>query len=211
MISSEEALARLVEGNRRFAAGTAGGASQRNFEMRDQLAAGQHPWAIVLGCSDSRVPIEMVFDQGPGDLFVVRVAGNVVAPTQMGSIELAVERFGTRLVVVLGHSRCGAIAAALDEIERPGAMMPPGLRSIIDLVRPSVEGFLAATSRPDRETLIARGMRANVLASVNRLVSGSDVLARLVRSQQLAVVGAEYSLETSLVHFFDGTQAESVV
>jgi carbonic anhydrase len=204
VIEPREALTRLREGNRRFAAGAPGLDPLMARTKRAQLVAGQCPWAIVLGCSDSRVPVEMVFDQGPGDLFVVRVAGNVVAPTQMGSVELAAERFGTRLVVVLGHSRCGAVTAAVDEVHQAGGEMSPGLRSILDLIRPSVEGLVAPDRERDRDTLISEAVRANVRASVNRLRTGSEVLARLIRNDGLAVAGAEYSLETGLVDFHDG-------
>jgi carbonic anhydrase len=204
MISPREALARLRDGNRRFAAGTPCLHPLMAQTKRAQLVAGQRPWAIVLGCSDSRVPVEMVFDQGPGDLFVVRVAGNVVAPTQMGSVELAAERFGTRLVVVLGHSHCGAVAATVDELRRPSGEMSPSLRSIVDLVRPVVEGLVAPECQYDRDTLISNAVRANVCASVNRLRTGSEVLGRLIRHAGLVVTGAEYSLETGLVDFHDG-------
>ena len=204
MIEPREALTRLWEGNRRFAAGTPGFDPMMARAKRAQLVVGQCPWAIVLGCSDSRVPVEMVFDQGPGDLFVIRVAGNIVAPTQMGSVELAAERFGTRLVVVLGHSRCGAVTAAVDELRQPGRAMSPGLEVIIDLIRPSVEGLVAPEHQYDRDTLISGAVRANIRASVNRLRTGSEVLARLIRNGGLAVIGAEYSLETGLVNLSDG-------
>jgi len=204
VIEPREALARLREGNRRFAAGAPGLDPLMARATRAQLVAGQCPWAIVLGCSDSRVPVEMVFDQGPGDLFVVRVAGNIVAPTQMGSVELAAERFGTRLVVVLGHSRCGAVTAAVDEVRQAGGAMSPGLEAIVDLIRPSVEGLVAPEHQYDRDTLISEAVRANIRASVSRLRTGSEVLARLIRNGGLAVVGAEYSLETGLVNFHDG-------
>lgn len=204
MISPREALERLRDGNRRFVDGASGLDPRMTQAKRAQLVAGQRPWAIVLGCSDSRVPVETVFDQGPGDLFVVRVAGNVVAPTQMGSVELAAERFGTRLVVVLGHSRCGAVTATVDELRQPSGEMSPSLRSIVDLVRPAVEGLVASGHQDDRDTLIRNAVRANVRASVNRLRAGSELLGRLIRNEGLAVVGAEYSLETGLVDFHDG-------
>jgi carbonic anhydrase len=204
MISPREALERLRDGNRRFVDGASGLDPRMTQAKRTQLVAGQRPWAIVLGCSDSRVPVETVFDQGPGDLFVVRVAGNVVAPTQMGSVELAAERFDTRLVVVLGHSRCGAVTATVDELRQPSGEMSPSLRSIVDLVRPAVEGLVASGHQDDRDTLIRNAVRANVRASVNRLRAGSELLGRLIRNEGLAVVGAEYSLETGLVDFHDG-------
>jgi carbonic anhydrase len=165
---------------------------------------GQEPFAIVLGCSDSRVPAEIVFDQGLGDLFVIRVAGNIVAPSQIGSVEFAAERFATRLVVVLGHSMCGAIEATLDELERPTESRSPNLRAIVDRIRPAVEGLLEAGVRTDRATLAHHAVRANIRASVDHLRHGSEVLEQLIQHQELLVVGAEYSLETGLVDFFDG-------
>jgi carbonic anhydrase len=164
---------------------------------------GQEPFAIVLGCSDSRVPAEIVFDQGLGDLFVIRVAGNIVAPSQIGSVEFAAERFGTRLVVVLGHSMCGAIAATLEELERPSERRSPNLRAIVDRIRPAVEGLLEAGVRTDPATLAHLAVRANIRASVDHLRHGSEILERLIARDGLLVVGAEYSLESGLVDFFD--------
>src|SRR5258706_13025023 len=120
---------------------------------RRELAAGQEPFAIILGCSDSRVPAEIVFDQGLGDLFVIRVAGNIVAPSQIGSVEFAAERFGTRLVVVLGHSRCGAIQATLEELALPTEGKSRNLRSIVDRIRPSVEALMATDLKSDHAAL----------------------------------------------------------
>jgi carbonic anhydrase len=203
MISAREALGQLRSGNRRFAAGLSEVDPRGAREKRAQLASGQRPWAIVLGCSDSRVPVEMVFDQGPGALFVVRVAGNIVAPTQMGSIELAADRFGTRLIVVLGHSRCGAVTAAVDDLRRQGKEMSPDLRSVVDLVKASAASLMTPGHEDDRDALIASAVRANVNASVSRLRTGSVMLANLASTDGLAVVGAEYSLESGLVDFFD--------
>jgi carbonic anhydrase len=171
---------------------------------RAELAKEQHPFAVVLGCSDSRVPAEIVFDQGLGDLFVIRVAGNVVAPSQVGSIEFATSRFGTRLVVVLGHSQCGAILATLEELQQPVENQSRNLRSIVDRVRPSVEGLLKTDLRHDLAALVRQAVRANVGVSVNHLRHGSDVLEQLIRNDGLLVVGAEYSLDTGVVEFLDG-------
>jgi carbonic anhydrase len=171
---------------------------------RGDLVAGQTPFAIVLGCSDSRVPAELVFDQGVGDLFVIRVAGNIVAPSQIGSIEFAAERFGTRLVVVLGHSRCGAVQATLEELERPTEMRSPNLRAIVDRIRPAVETLLETDLRRDPAALIRYAVRANIRASVSHLRHGSQILEQLILHDDLLVVGAEYSLETGIVDFFDG-------
>lgn len=202
MIPAEVALARLREGNQRFVSEQRkGGYSSQARRM--QLTDGQEPFAIVLGCSDSRVPAEIVFDQGLGDLFVIRVAGNIVAPSQIGSVEFAAEQFHTRLVVVLGHSSCGAIGATLDELRRPTENQSPNLRSIVDRVRPAVEPLLADGAAVDADTLMHRAVRANVHASVTQLRHGSDILERLVRDDGLLIVGAEYSLETGEVDIFD--------
>ena len=202
MIPAREALQRLRDGNRRFASqmGTSapGQAGTRPAELPQQ----QEPFAIVLGCSDSRVPAEIVFDQGLGDLFVIRVAGNIVAPSQVGSVEFAAARFGTRLVVVLGHSQCGAITATLEEVRRPSESQSRNLRSIVDRIRPSIEVLLNTHLRHDEAALVRDAVRANVLASVNHLRHGSDVLEELIQQDGLLVVGAEYSLETGIVDFF---------
>lgn len=171
---------------------------------RGELVTGQAPSAVILGCSDSRVPVEMVFDQGFGDLFVIRVAGNIVAPSQIGSVEFAAEAFGTRLVVVLGHSRCGAVGATLAELQQPTARRSRNLRAIVDRIRPSVEELLMTDLRNDPDALSQYAIRANVRASANGLRHGSDVLERLIAEDGLCVVGAEYSLETGEVEFFDG-------
>ena len=202
MISATEALARLREGNQRFVSGTsATPVSQTRFS---DMSAGQAPFAVILGCSDARVPVELVFDQGLGDLFVIRVAGNIVAASQIGSIEFAAARFGTRLVVVLGHTRCGAIGATLEELQRPSENQSRNLRSIVDRVRPSVEGLLATDLRHDPDALMGHAIQANVRASVNQLRYGSEVLEQLIQTNGLLVVGAQYSLETGTVDFFDG-------
>jgi carbonic anhydrase len=199
----QSALERLHEGNRRFVSELQGSAASTGETRRRELLGGQEPFAIILGCSDSRVPAEIVFDQGLGDLFVIRVAGNIVAPSQIGSVEFAAERFGTRLVVVLGHSSCGAILATLEELERPSDRRSPNLRSIVDRVRPAVEGLLEAGLARDRDALVHYAVRANIRASVDHLRHGSEILERLIDHDGLLVVGAEYSLETGVVDFFD--------
>jgi len=175
---------------------------------RLELAAGQEPFAIILGCSDSRVPAEIVFDQGLGDLFVIRVAGNIVAPSQVGSVEFAAERFGTRLVVVVGHSKCGAILATIEELGRPSEDQSRNLRSIVDRIRPSVEALLATEVRHHPDALVRQAVRANIRVSANHLRHGSEVLEQLIQQDGLLVVGAEYSLETGVVDFFDGVPGE---
>ena len=202
MISAQDALQRLRAGNARFASDTRTDAPITSETRRRQLESGQAPFAIVLGCSDSRVPAEIVFDQGLGDLFVIRVAGNIVAPSQVGSVEFAAERFGTRLVVVLGHTQCGAIVATLEELARPAERRSRNLRSIVDRVRPAVEEVLAAGRRP--EDPMREAMRANVRIAADHLRHASEILEGLIARDGLLVVGAEYSLETGQVDFFDG-------
>lgn len=203
MVPAREALDRLRDGNLRFAANVRGSDAFVSHTRRAELAAGQQPFAIILGCSDSRVPAEIVFDQGLGDLFVIRVAGNIVAPSQVGSVEFAAARFGTRLVVVLGHSQCGAILATLDELRAPTENQSRNLRSIVDRIRPSVDGLLTGF-RQDTDALVEQAVRANIRASVNHLRHGSQLLEELIQDAGLLVVGAEYSLETGVVDFFDG-------
>ena len=197
---SAATLERLREGNRRFVAGVRGTAAL-TAHARSELAQGQNPCAIILGCSDARVPAELVFDQGPGDLFVIRVAGNIVAPSQIGSVEFAAERFGTPLVVVLGHTGCGAILASLEELQSPMSIRSHNILSIVDRVRPSVEAVLARGLTGD--ALIYEAVRANVMVSVDQLRHGSEILEALVGRGELRIVGAEYSLETGVVDFFD--------
>ena len=203
MISARDAIERLRDGNRRFATNLRSLDPLVDDEQRAELANKQHPFAIILGCSDSRVPPEIVFDQGLGDLFVVRVAGNIVAPSQVDSVEFAASRFGTRLVMVLGHSQCGAILATLEELRQPKESRSPSLSSIVDRVRPSVTGLLATELKNDPDALVKQAVRANVRASANQLRHGSAVLERLIQNEDLVVVGAEYSLETGVVDFFD--------
>jgi carbonic anhydrase len=204
VISAEEGLRLLEEGNRRFVSDRGQSALVTDRLRPDDVARTQEPFAIVLGCSDSRVPAEIVFDQGLGDLFVIRVAGNIVAPSQIGSVEFAVERFGTPLVVVLGHSRCGAVLATLEEIASPRQAPSRNLLSIVDRVRPSVEALLATGLRHDPRALVSEAVRANVRASVNQLRHGSEILEGHVRTGKLRVVGAEYSLESGVVELFSG-------
>lgn len=204
MISATEALQRLRDGNRRFISDVGRGDATTDARRRRELASGQEPFAIVLGCSDSRVPAEIVFDQGLGDLFVIRVAGNVVAPSQVGSVEFAAEAFGTRLVVVLGHSGCGAVAATLEDLARPAENRSRNIRSIVDRIRPAVEPLLAAGLGDRPEALAREAVRANIRASADHLRHGSQLLEQLINEQGLRVVGGEYSLDSGEVDFFDG-------
>jgi len=202
-MTAREALTRLKEGNRRFVDNGSSHEANRTGERRAEIAKEQQPFAIILGCSDSRVPGEIVFDQGLGDLFVIRVAGNIVAPSLVGSVEFAAERFGTRLVVVLGHSSCGAVLATIEELRRPSETQSKNLRSIVSRIRPSVEELIAADPGTSDETLLDRAVRANVRASVDQLRRGSEILEQLVRTDGLVIVGAEYSLESGVVDFLD--------
>ncbi len=204
MIPAREALERLREGNIRFASHVRGGDAFLSHTRRPDLGRPQEPFAIILGCSDARVPAEIVFDQGLGDLFVIRVAGNIVAPSQVGSVEFAATRFGTRLVVLLGHSQCGAILATLEELTSPSGNHSRNMRSIVDRVRPSVEGLLATDLRHDIDALVREAVRANIRVATNHLRHGSAILEQMIQEDGLLVVGAEYSLDTGDVDFFDG-------
>ncbi len=185
MIDALEALARLQEGNRRFVADDRDQGVLPDKERRSELVAGQAPFAIILGCSDSRVPAEIIFDQGLGDLFVIRVAGNIVAPSLIGSVEFAASEFGTRLVVVLGHSSCGAVSATVSELERTTENRSPNLQAIVDRIRPSVETLMETDLRHDRDALIHHAVRANIRASASHLRHGSKILEQLIQDDGL--------------------------
>ena len=202
MITARQALQALREGNQRFVS------DQRrdygdNTARRRALVAQQEPFAIILGCSDARVPAELVFDQGLGDLFVIRVAGNIVAPSQIGSVEFATAAFGTRLVVVLGHTNCGAIHATLQQLARPWREQSRNLSSIVDRIRPAVEDLLDDKAG-DIGALEHRAVRANIRMAADHLRHGSEVLEQFIRTEGLLVVGAEYSVDSGVVEFFDG-------
>ena len=201
MVTAMEALERLKEGNKRYVSGAVESPRSPDRAQRESLVKNQSPFAIIHGCSDSRVPAEMVFDQGLGDLFVIRVAGNIVAPSQIGSIEFAAEQFGTRLVVVMGHSQCGAVIASLNQLEQPTHMRSPNLGFIVKSIKPCVEPLLESDFGDDRSALISAAVRANIRASVDQLRNGSDILKSLSEEEGLLIVGAEYSLETGVVDF----------
>jgi carbonic anhydrase len=209
VMTAPDALERLREGNRRFVSGVRSIDSLLSQTRLGDFVAGQEPFAVILGCSDSRVPVEIVFDQGLGDLFVIRVAGNIVAPSQIGSVEFAAQRFGTRLVVVLGHTRCGAVQATLEELQQPKGRQSRNLSSIVDRIRPSVEGLLATDLRRDPEALAQQAILANVRVSANDLRHGSAILEQMIQREGLLIIGAEYSLETGVVDFFDGVPSTS--
>jgi carbonic anhydrase len=204
MIPALEALELLREGNRRFVSEVRNQDAASRHSRRRELASGQEPFAIILGCSDSRVPAELVFDRGLGDLFVIRVAGNIVAPSQVGSVEFAAARFQTRLVVVLGHSRCGAILATIEELRRRSEDQSRNLRSIVDRIRPSISALMTTELARDEEALIREAVRANIRFSADHLRHGSELLEQLIHNEGLLVVGAEYCLESGVVDFFDG-------
>lgn len=206
MTKAMESLERLRSGNARFVENLKHGHTAAGATKRLELPQEQQPFAIVLGCSDARVPAEIIFDQGLGDLFVIRVAGNIVAPSQVGSVEFAASKFGCRLVVVLGHSQCGAILATLDELQQPSEKQSRGLRSIVDRVRPSVETWLASELGGNRDALVRHAVRANVECSVKHLRHGSEILEQQIQKEGLLIVGAEYSLETGTVEFYDDGQ-----
>lgn len=209
MIPADLALARLREGNRRYVAGDGGHALLESRRRWRELVAGQRPFAVVLGCADSRVPVEIVFDQGLGDLFVIRVAGNVVAPSQIGSVEFAAEQFGTRLVVVLGHSHCGAVAATLAELQRPTAARSANLSDIVERIAPAVRDLLRSDLRDDQEALAAEAVRANIRHAATALRRGSPIIEQLTTTGGLRIVGAEYALATGAVDFFEGVPLDA--
>ena len=200
MISIEEALKRLRKGNKRFVSDSSIFNKISHKSRHHSLTEDQDPFAIILGCSDSRVASEIVFDQGLGDLFVIRVAGNIVAPSQIGSIEFAVERFGAKLVVVMGHSRCGAIQATLEGLRQPLEDQSSNLRSIVDRIRPSLASL---DINQDPKILLQQAVRANIHSSVSQLQHGSRILEQLIKKGDLLILGAEYSLDTGIVEFFD--------
>lgn len=204
MVAALDALQRLQRGNRRFVYELQNQNQSVTQVRRQELVAGQRPFAIILGCSDSRVPAEIIFDQGLGDLFVIRVAGNVVAPSLVGSVEFAAAKFGTRLVVVLGHTLCGAVQATVEELERPSENRSPNLHAIVERIRPSVEPLLHTNLRHQPEQLMRQAIRANIQVSVDHLRHGSQILEELIAHDGLLVVGAEYALETGVVDFFEG-------
>ena len=203
MITASEAIKRLKEGNQRFVSGVRSIDTIVKQIQRADFVEGQAPFAIILGCSDSRVPAEIIFDQGLGDLFVIRVAGNIVAPSQVGSVEFAVELFGTQLVVVLGHSMCGAVKAAIDELERPSDKKSSNVLSIVNRIRPTVEPLFETELRNDPVKLLESSIHANILAATSHLMHGSQMLESLVEQGALKIIGAEYSLETGHVSFLE--------
>lgn len=201
MIPAEQALRQLIDGNRRYVEGRARGTGKGR---PSDLSGGQAPMATILGCSDSRVPLEIIFDQGPGDLFVIRVVGNIASPIPIGSIEYAASEFGTRLVVVLGHQNCGAVATALEQLRAPMPETSPHLEAILEHVRPALQVFSENPGREDVEGLLQRAVEANVIKQTEKLRAGSTVLRRLEREDGLLIVSATYSVENGAVEFLQG-------
>jgi carbonic anhydrase len=204
MTSPQDALTRLRQGNKRFVSGENIADVRSRQTQRNRLGGEQQPFAAILGCSDSRVPVEIIFDQGPGDIFVIRIPGNIITSPIVGSVEFAAERLGAQLVVVLGHSDCGAVQATLDEVHRPTEGLSQNWSAVVDRIRPAVEGFLATGTANDRSVLAQQAIRANIRASASYLRNESVVLGRLIKEDELHVLGAEYSLESGVVEFFDG-------
>ena len=203
MIRSKKALQQLKDGNTRFVEGKSVASSLATESRRNELVDGQHPSAIILGCSDSRAPAEIIFDQGLGELFVIRVAGNIVAPPLIGSVEYAVEHVGTRLIVVLGHTGCGAVAATISQLKNGGDVKSPNLKEIVDGIHPSVLSLLEENPEMDSEVLLSRAVRNNIQSSVEQLRQGSETLQHFIDEDSLVILGAEYSLETGVVEFFE--------
>lgn len=204
MITADEALARLMAGNERFTSNVRDVDAMASHAQRGQWVHDKKPFAIILGCSDARVPAEIIFDQGMGDLFVIRVAGNIVAPSLLGSVEFSAVKHQCRLVVVLGHTHCGAIEATLNELKQPTANRSPNLQSIVNRIQPSVQTLLEAGLENDESELVKLAVRANIRASVAHLQHGSQILEESVANDGLRIIGAEYSLETGVVEFFNG-------
>lgn len=205
MQTPTEALAALKAGNTRFLTAVNGAEALSIKPDTTAMSGAQHPFAIILGCSDSRVPAELVFDQGFGQLFVVRVAGNIVGPSQLGSVEFAVETFGTPLVVVMGHSNCGAIAATINAVQNPNVTIPVNLLPIVEPIRPAVEP-LASLKSVDNDALMTQAIQVNVSNAVSQLTTGSDAISKKLATDKLMVVGAVYSLETGVVEFIDNSE-----
>ncbi|MGD8927300.1 MAG: carbonic anhydrase [Thioalkalispiraceae bacterium] len=203
MITANEAIKKLKKGNRRFVNGERSVETPVEQVLQANFIEGQAPFAVILGCSDSRVPAEIIFDQSLGDLFVIRVAGNIVAPSQIGSVEFAVERYGTQLVVVLGHSMCGAVMATLDELNGADESQSSNVLSIVNRIKPTIEPLFLTELRKQPEQLLESAIRANILASTNQLQHGSQLLEQMIQKGKLTIVGAEYSLATGEVEFLD--------
>lgn len=191
--SADIALQWLKEGNQRFVSGRTAKPHQ-DFNRLKEVAQKQNPFATILGCSDSRVPNEIIFDQGLGDLFIVRTAGQVSTYASWGSIEFAEELLGTKLIVVLGHTQCGAVNAAVNVPEVPGHIV-----TLINAIKPAVE----KAKEKNPQHVLEESIRENVRMQVQQLKSLEPVLAKRVKEGDLKIVGAVYNLNTGVVEFLD--------
>jgi len=194
-LPADEALERLLEGNRRFVEDPSDARAKR---WHVDLAKAQQPFAVILGCSDSRAPAELVFDQGLGDLFMIRVAGNIVAPSLIGSAEYAVAQLGVKLAMVMGHTNCGAIAATVEAMRKPGSVSK-NIEDITHRIQPQIERLLEEAGGVVGPETLRAAERANVLASVEQLQRGSPYLGKLARDADIRIVGAVFELETGRV------------
>jgi carbonic anhydrase len=200
-MNAATALDALREGNARFASNVRSIDALASQARRETFADGQSPNAIILSCADSRVPSELVFDCGLGDLFVVRVAGNICAPSLVGSVEYAASMFGTELVVVMGHTQCGAVKATVSSLLEKGDVPSENIRDIVERISPAVVPLLDKGLEPKQ--LLREATRANVRHTADHLRHASKILERRILDGKLVVVGAEYSIETGRVDFFD--------
>jgi len=194
-VNSKQALEKLKAGNQKYV-------NSDNTPANHEYIAEQKPFAVVLSCADSRVPAEAIFNQGVGDIFVVRVAGNIATPSQIGSIEFACENFGSSLIVVLGHSGCGAIKASIGCSENGTDGLSPSLKSIVDEILPAIEPVLNNAEIKPAELLQA-STKANVEKTILDITNKSSLLKGLVDQGNLEIIGAEFSVETGLVNFYN--------
>jgi len=196
-VSSDEALSRLKEGNTRYIGGAAVGPRQDAARRHETTVGGQHPFATVLTCADSRVPVEVVFDQGVGDIFTVRVAGNVANTDEIGTIEYGAEHLGVPLVVVLGHTKCGAVTAVVKNehvTENIGKLVAP--------IVPAVDGVKKRFASADMDELISRSIEANVWQAIADMYAKSPLLKKMAADGKIKVVGALYDIDSGDVHWF---------
>lgn len=193
-ITADQALEKLKDGNARFVSGDVEHPNQ-SAERRAEVVSGQHPFAIIVGCSDSRVPPEIIFDQGIGDIFVVRTAGQVMDDAALGSIEYGAEHLGVPLVVVLGHDSCGAVAATIEGGEAPGH-----IASLVEAIQPAVD---EAKKEASEEELLNASIDINIKNVVDQLETSEPILSELVKKGELTVVGARYHLDSGEVEILE--------
>ena len=198
MLSAEKSLERLKEGNRRFVSGEITGLATFGPKDREQLVIGQQPFAIILGCSDSRVPIELLFDQGFGDLFVIRIAGNIVARSQLGSVEYAIQELGVKLVVVMGHAHCGAVSAAITASSDGVVPNAEHLNYVVEKIKPSL-----LVDGDNQEITLDNSIRSNTRRSVQCLKSESAIIKKHAEKNDICILPAHFSINTGEVEFLD--------